>query len=179
MPQNQAQQQGGVGSQPGQSLATLHMPMEEGGSVLAEGNSSPLQGHTVKGTDSGPQGGAQRDPVPSNHTGVKDLNTSKPSVDKGLPPEGDCGPALSASKGPCKDTDASQRAPLPESKGEKSEHKEEVSLTAELAASEVSSPEWGHGGGHVLSPSQLLSLWLVLTQATVSSSLCHYDSGFG
>ncbi|XP_035293735.1 E3 ubiquitin-protein ligase RNF213 isoform X3 [Cricetulus griseus] len=136
LPQNQAQQQGGVGSQPGQSLATLHMPMEEGGSVLAEGNSSPLQGHTVKGTDSGPQGGAQRDPVPSNHTGVKDLNTSKPSVDKGLPPEGDCGPALSASKGPCKDTDASQRAPLPESKGEKSEHKEEVSLTAELAASE-------------------------------------------
>lgn len=127
----------------------------------AEGSSIPLQGHTVKGTGSHTGGGAQRDPVPSSHTEVKNPNTSKPSVHKGLPQDGDRGPAISASKGPPKVTDASLRAPLPESKGAKSEHKEEVPVTAELAASEVSSRQWGHGGGVCRVPragnSQLLS----------------------
>lgn len=135
LPQKQAHQ-GGVGSQAGQSLDTVAMSVEEDGPVHAEGSSIPLQGHTVKGTGSHTGGGAQRDPVPSSHTEVKDPNTSKPSVHKGLPQDGDRGPAISASKGPPKVTDASLRAPLPESKGAKSEHKEEVPVTAELAASE-------------------------------------------
>ncbi|KAL6038048.1 hypothetical protein STEG23_019389 [Scotinomys teguina] len=135
LPQKQAHQ-GSVGNRPDQSLDTVTMSVEEDGSVHAEGSSFPPQGHTVIGVDSDIGDGAQRDPVPSNHTEVKDLSTSKPSVDKGLPPEGDCGPALSAHKDLPQVTDASQRAPLPESKGVKSEHKEEVPVTAELAASE-------------------------------------------
>lgn len=130
LPRNQARQ-GGVGSQPGQALDT-----EEDGSVRAEGNSTHRRGHAVRGTDRGTGGGAQGDPVPSNPTEVKGLSTSKPSVDEGLPQKGDRGPALSASEGPCKDTGASQRAPLPESKGETSGHKKEVPLIAEPAASE-------------------------------------------
>ncbi|XP_052615833.1 E3 ubiquitin-protein ligase RNF213 isoform X2 [Peromyscus californicus insignis] len=133
LPQKQAHQ-GGVGSQPGQSLDAV--AVEEDGPVHAEGSSIPLQGHTVKGTDSDTGDGAQRDPVPSSHTEVKDRNTSQPSVHKGLPQDGDCGPAISACKGPPKVTDASPRAPLPESKGAKSEHKEEAPVTAGLAASE-------------------------------------------
>lgn len=160
LPQKQAHQ-GGVGSQAGQSLDTVAMSVEEDGPVHAEGSSIPLQGHTVKGTGSHTGGGAQRDPVPSSYTEVKGPNTSKPSVHKGLPQDRDRGPAISASKGPPKVTDASLRAPLPESKGAKSEHKEEVPVTAELAASEVSSRQWGHGGGVCHVPragnSQLLS----------------------
>ncbi|KAL1780092.1 E3 ubiquitin-protein ligase RNF213 isoform X1 [Sigmodon hispidus] len=135
LPQNQAQQDV-VGSQPDQSLDTVNMPVEEDGSVHAEGSSIPLQGHTVKGTDSD-IGSAQENPVPSNHTDIKDLNTSMPSVDKGLLQEGDCGPALSAYRGLPEVSGASQRAPLPESKRKKYEHKQEMPVTAELAVSEL------------------------------------------
>ncbi|XP_057630023.1 E3 ubiquitin-protein ligase RNF213-like [Chionomys nivalis] len=132
--QNQVQQ-AGVGSQPGQSQHTVTMPMENG-SVHAAGSSLPLQGHSGTGTDSGIGGGTQRNADPSNHTEVKGLSTSKASMDKDLPQEGHCGPAPSACKGPAKVTDAVQSAPLPESKGQKSEHKEKGPVTAELAASE-------------------------------------------
>ena len=148
--QNQVQQ-AGVGSQPGQSGHTVTMPMENG-CVHASGSSLPLQGHSGTGTDSGIGGGTQRSPDPSNHTEVKGLSTSKASGDKDLPQEGPCGPAPSACKGPAKVTDAVQRTPLPESKGQKSEHKEKGSVTAVLAASEVSRWAWWHGSGQGRAP---------------------------
>lgn len=172
LPRNQARQ-GGVGSQPGQALDT-----EEDGSVRAEGNSTHRRGHAVRGTDRGTGGGAQGDPVPSNPTEVKGLSTSKPSVDEGLPQKGDRGPALSASEGPCKDTGASQRAPLPESKGETSGHKKEVPLIAEPAASEVGSREWWGGVG-VSCPSGTLLAAGAEWSPGASVSFCHYDFGFG
>ena len=141
-------QQAGVGSQPGQSQHTVTMP-KENGCVHAAGSSLPLQGHSGTGTDSGIRGGTQRNPDPCNHTGVKGLSTSKASVDKDLPPKGHCGPSPSACKGPAKVTHAAQSAPFPESKGQKSEHKEEGPVTAELAASEVSRWVWWHGSGGV------------------------------
>lgn len=148
--QNQVQQ-AGVGSQPGQSGHTVTMPMENG-CVHAAGSSLPLQGHSGTGTDSGIRGGTQRSPDPSNHTEVKGLSTSKAPVDKDLPQEGPCGLAPSACKGPAKVADAVQRAPLPESKGQKSEHKEKGPVTAELAASEVSRWAWWHGSGQGRAP---------------------------
>ncbi|XP_028640286.1 E3 ubiquitin-protein ligase RNF213, partial [Grammomys surdaster] len=117
LPQNQAQQDGAA-SQPGHSLDPENVPMEKDGSVHAEGSDSPQQGQVAEGTD------AQSNLVPSNHTEVKDLNISKPSVDKGLGLEG--GPALSAFGGLPKMTDASQKAPLPESKGETCGQEEKV-----------------------------------------------------
>lgn len=172
--QNQVQQ-AGVGSQPGQSQDTVTMPMEND-CVHAADSSLPLQGHSGTATDSGIGGGTQRNPDPSNHTEVKGLSTSKASVDKDLPQEGHCGPAPSACKGPAKVMDAVQSAPLSESKGQKSEHKEEGPVTAELAASEVSRWVWWHGSGGCPAPwtgqaglpSELLTLWLVLTEATES-----------
>ncbi|XP_029401805.1 E3 ubiquitin-protein ligase RNF213 isoform X5 [Mus pahari] len=116
LPQNPAQQ-GGAASQPGHSLDTENMPMEDG-SVHTEGSSSPLLGQAAECKD------AQSNLAPSDHAAVKDLNTSKPSVDKGLPLEG--GPALSAFKGHPKMSDASQKAPLTESKGETSGQEEKV-----------------------------------------------------
>ena len=116
LPQNQAQQ-GGAASQPGHPLDTENMPMEDG-FVHTEGSGSPLQGQAAERTD------AQSNLAPSDLAEVKDLNTSKPSVDKGLPLDG--GPALSAFKGHPKMTDASQKAPLPESKGETSGQEKKV-----------------------------------------------------
>lgn len=90
LPQNQAQQ-GGAASQPGHPLDTENMPMEDG-FVHTEGSGSPLQGQAAERTD------AQSNLAPSDLAEVKDLNTSKPSVDKGLPLDG--GPALSAFRPP-------------------------------------------------------------------------------
>lgn len=144
LPQNQAQQ-AGAGSQAGQSLDTVKIPVEEVGS------SSPLQGQTAEGTGSGTGGVAQKDPAPSDLPEVKDPNTSKPSVDKGLSREGGSGPALSVLEGCLKETDVSQKAPAPDSKGEKSEPEEDVPVSGKQA-SEVSSRKWGPGVGHVLCP---------------------------
>ncbi|CAH6776517.1 Rnf213 [Phodopus roborovskii] len=105
LPQDRAQQ-GGVGSQPRQSLDAVNVSMEEDGSVHAKASSVPLQ----------------------------------PSVDKGLPRDGDPGPALSACKGPGAGTGASQKAP--ESKGEKSEHKEELAASQPTnATAKAANPE--------------------------------------
>lgn len=127
LPQNQAQQDGAA-SQPGDSLDPENMPMEKDGSVHTEASSSPQQGQAAEGTD------AQSNLAPSDHAEVKDLNTSKPLVDKGLALEG--GPALSAFKGHPKMTDASQKAPLPESKGETSGQEEKVLVSVKQAGGE-------------------------------------------
>lgn len=103
LPQNQAQQ-GGTADQPGHSLDTVKMPVEKDGSVCVEGSGSSLQGPVAEGPEE-----AQRNPAPSDYVEVKDLNTSNPSVDKGP-----------------KMTDASQKASLPESRGEQSGHGEKV-----------------------------------------------------
>ncbi|XP_055448252.1 E3 ubiquitin-protein ligase RNF213 isoform X2 [Psammomys obesus] len=133
LPQNQAQQ-GGAGSQPGQSLDTVKIPVEEVGS------SSPLQGQTAKGTGSGTGGGAQKDPASNDLLEVKDPNTSKPSVDKGLLQEGGSGPALSVFEGHLKGTDVSQKARSPESKGEKSGPQKEVPVSGKQALEPTNPP---------------------------------------
>ncbi|XP_052050777.1 E3 ubiquitin-protein ligase RNF213 isoform X2 [Apodemus sylvaticus] len=123
LPQNQAQQ-GCAAGQPGHSLDTEKVPMEKDGPVHAEGSGGPVQGQAADLTD------AQSNPAPTDHTEVKDLNTSKPSADKGLPLEGD--PALAAVEDHPKMT-ASQKAPLPESKGETSGQADKV-LPVDAAA---------------------------------------------
>nr|XP_034361931.1 E3 ubiquitin-protein ligase RNF213 [Arvicanthis niloticus] len=127
LPQSQAQQ-GGAASQPGHSLDPENMPVEKDGSVHAEGNGSPQQGRAAEGTD------AQSNLAPSDHAEVKDLSTSTPSVDKGLALG--VGPALSAFEGHPKVTEASQKAPLPESKEETSGQEEKV-LPTDAAANRV------------------------------------------
>lgn len=149
LPQNQAQQ-GGAASQPGPSLDTENMPVEKDGSVHTKGSGSPLQGQTAERTD------AQSYLVPSDHAEVKDINTSKPSVDKGLPLEG--GPALSALESHPKMADASQKAPLPESKGETPGQEEKVPVSVKQAGGEQQGI--GNGGGHVLCPLSPPSLGL-------------------
>lgn len=94
LPQNQVQP-GVAAGQPGWSLDTAKMPVEEDCSVPAEGSDS---------TGSGIDSRAQRNPVPC------DPNTTKPPVDKGLPEGEGSSPALSASEG---HPDAFQKAPLP------------------------------------------------------------------
>lgn len=168
LPQNQAQQ-GGAASQPGPSLDTENMPVEKDGSVHTKGSGSPLQGQTAertsvhtKGSGSPLQGqtaertDAQSYLVPSDHAEVKDINTSKPSVDKGLPLEG--GPALSALESHPKMADASQKAPLPESKGETPGQEEKVPVSVKQAGGEQQGI--GNGGGHVLCPLSPPSLGL-------------------
>lgn len=127
LPQSQAQQ-GGAASQPGHSLDPENMPVEKDGSVHTEGNGSPQQGRAAEGTD------AQSNLAPSDHAEVKDLSTSTPSVDKGLALGG--GPALSAFEGHPKVTEASQKAPLPESKEETSGQEEKVLVSVKQVGGE-------------------------------------------
>lgn len=122
-----------MASQPGHSLDTENMSMEDG-SVHTDGSGSPLRGQAAGCTD------AQSNLAPSDHAEVKDLNTSKPLVDKGLPLEG--APALSAFKGHPQMTDASQKAPLPESKGETSGQEEKVPVSVKQPGT------WPQGMGY-------------------------------
>lgn len=121
LPQNQAQQ-GGTANQPGHSLDTVKMPVEKDGSACVEGSGSSLRGPVAEGPED-----AQRNPAASDYVEVKDLKTSNPSVDKGP-----------------KMTDASQKASLPESKGEQPGHGEKVPVSGKQAGGEQ------QGGGHVL-----------------------------
>lgn len=123
LPQNQAQQ-GCAAGQPGHSLDTEKVPMEKDGPVHAEGSGGPVQGQAADRTD------AQSNPASTDHTEGKDLNTSKPSADKGLPLEGD--PVLVAVEDHPKMT-ASQKAPLPESKGETSGQADKVLVSVKQA----------------------------------------------
>lgn len=182
LPQNQAQQ-GGAASQPGHPLDTEIMPMEDG-FVHTEGSGSPLRGQAAERTD------AQSNLAPSDLAEVKDLNTSKPSVDKGLPLDG--GPALSAFKGHPKMTDASQKAPLPESKGETSGQEKKVPVSVKQTGTWQQGMGYGDGlclvgpmsphslglapwTGQDRAPLSVTSLWLVPTEVR-ARAFCIIDT---